>query len=56
MTSEHETWKRETAIRKVAEQQDGANPPPLRHSFGDAPRFVGASIRQVEQWWQGRGV
>ena len=53
--TDQQTWKRETAIRKVQEDQAANAPQPLRNSFAVAARYVGASISEVERWWRGRG-
>lgn len=49
-------WQRETAIRKVREEQQGENPPPIATSYAAAARYVGASPADVERWWKGRGA
>lgn len=53
--SEHLEWQRTTAIKKVAEEQDGENAPPIATSFAAAARYVGADVAAVERWWRGRG-
>ena len=52
--SEHAAWQRETAIRKMAAEQDAPNPPPLAQSVAAAARYVGATPADVERWWRGR--
>lgn len=54
--SEHQTWQRETAVRRIRNEQDGPNPPPLRISIASAATYVDASVAQVEAWWRGRGA
>lgn len=49
-------WKRRTSIRKVEEDQASVPAPPLRNSFSVAARYVGASIADVQRWWQVSGV
>lgn len=53
--SEHTQWQRATAIRKVEEDQAAEPDQPLRNSFAYAARYTGASLSQVEEWWNARG-
>lgn len=54
--SEQREWQRTTAIRKIEEDQAGNDRQPLRNSFAFAARYVGASIAEVERWWNARGT
>jgi NTP pyrophosphatase (non-canonical NTP hydrolase) len=53
--SEHQTWQRSTAIRKIETEQAASNPPPLVQSIAAAARYVGAEAGEVDRWWKGRG-
>lgn len=53
--SEHQDWQRETAIRRIAEEQSADSPPPLPQSIAAAARYVGATPVEIDRWWKGRG-
>jgi hypothetical protein len=55
MTSEHTTWQRETAIRRIEEARRDSFSLPMARLYADAAAYVGATAAEVESWWNGRG-